>query len=801
MPFVADPDRFRTSIADDLGSLGGVIAPTRAAQLIVPLAEGTVIGEHFVIEDAIGSGGMGIVYRAHDRALDRRVALKIDARGLDVARARREAQALARLAHPNVVTIHEIGVHDGSPFVAMELCAGGTARSWLRARPRSWRDVLALYLAAARGLVAAHDAGLVHRDVKPDNILLGADDRARIGDFGLARDVVGLDGGGTVDRAADADEVVTRTTTSTGRQPDHVTATGAVVGTPRYMAPEQRRGGQVDARADQFSFALALYEALAGADPFPAAAEARIAAIEAGVIAPPARDQRVPRRVLAVLSRGLAADPARRWPSMAAMVSALERAARPRWPWIAGALVVVLAGGAATAFAMRSEAAAPGPDPCAGVVRDLASAWTPGSRAGFLRAHGKAAATASWTADVLDHHTASWAAARTTICIDAVRDPQWSADLVTRAVDCLRSSQRELVELAAIGDVAQGELVGATSNVADPVACGRREQIALTRTTPLTPAAEATRDAVIALASDSERAADSGDVAKARALAGDAMVRAAAGPPIARALAAQAMGRLELATSGIDAAAEHFKSAFFDFRSVSDGSHTFATALQLAQAYAGAGKADLAAEWVTHARAEAERLGGPPWRTAMLESLAALVARARGDHAGAVTANQRGIDALEATGNPVMTPNIIRAYATHATLLAEAGRLDDSIAAARRALAQQEQLLGPDHPDLITSLTNIGLGYSDQGKIDEALPWLMRAKDLADRSLPRDSMPRAMVYLSCGEQLAKRRPAEAVPMLQEVVRIVELSSGKDSDDAKQVRAMLDAATAAAKTDR
>jgi tetratricopeptide (TPR) repeat protein len=182
----------------------------------------------------------------------------------------------------------------------------------------------------------------------------------------------------------------------------------------------------------------------------------------------------------------------------------------------------------------------------------------------------------------------------------------------------------------------------------------------------------------------------------------------------------------------------------------------------------------------------------------LLENVAALIARARGDASGAVAAIDRAIATLERSGDPVMMPTTISSYATKATLLAEAGRLDESIAAARRTVEQQERLLGPDHPDLLPSLTNIGLGYADQGKPDEALPWLARGRDLADRALPADSEQRAVALLNYGETLAKRRPAEALPVLREVVRIIELVSGPDSDDARQVRAVLRAAETAAR---
>ncbi|HLL22712.1 MAG TPA: serine/threonine-protein kinase, partial [Kofleriaceae bacterium] len=209
-------------------TIEGLLARVVATPSVQPLlAPGTQIAARYQLERVLGAGGMGTVYLAHDRQLDRRVAIKLH-RGTELAtHLHDEAVAMARLAHPNVVTVYEVGELDGHPFVAMEYVAGTTLRAWLPKKTR--REILAVLRAAGEGLVAAHAAGLVHRDVKPDNVLVGNDGRTRIGDFGLAqRDQAGTQSGGT----------------------------------PAYMAPEQKRGDDVDARSDQYAFAVMAEEAL-----------------------------------------------------------------------------------------------------------------------------------------------------------------------------------------------------------------------------------------------------------------------------------------------------------------------------------------------------------------------------------------------------------------------------------------------------------------------------------------------------------------------------------------------------------
>ncbi|HEX4621842.1 MAG TPA: serine/threonine-protein kinase, partial [Myxococcaceae bacterium] len=236
--------------------------PAPPPKLDGPLATGTAVGRYTIL-DRIGSGGMGVVYSAYDPKLDRRVALKFfttDTRRRHPSlqtRFMREAQAMAHLSHPNVVAVHDVGTIGEDVFIAMELVNGRDLCAWLKEKNRTWREVVEVMVAAGRGLAAAHTVGLVHRDIKPSNILVGNDGRARVMDFGLARNVEGRED-------SDSDERGGRTSALDKT----LTAKGAVMGTPQYMAPEQRVGSPVDARADQLAFAATLYRALFDKLPF-----------------------------------------------------------------------------------------------------------------------------------------------------------------------------------------------------------------------------------------------------------------------------------------------------------------------------------------------------------------------------------------------------------------------------------------------------------------------------------------------------------------------------------------------------
>lgn len=305
---------------------------------------GSMIGRFMVLRK-IGEGGMGVVFSAYDAELDRRVAIKLiqPAREDEQAFARlvREAQGLARVSHPNVVQVHEIGEHRGSMFIAMEYVAGQTLRGWFEANPeRSWQQSLELLLQAGRGLAAVHEAKLVHRDFKPDNVIVSNDGRVRVLDFGLVRSehsIASVEAASKRPVAAVEDPQLSM---------ESLTQTGAMIGTPAYMSIEQLSGGDTGATTDQYAFCLVAFEALYGKRPFAGRSIPDLTRnILAGKIEPRPANSRVPRGVHEAIIRGLSIDPSQRWPNMPALLEVLEQAlARRRYGWLwagGGAIVAV----------------------------------------------------------------------------------------------------------------------------------------------------------------------------------------------------------------------------------------------------------------------------------------------------------------------------------------------------------------------------------------------------------------------------------------------------------------------------
>jgi tetratricopeptide (TPR) repeat protein len=416
----------------------------------------------FEIMEVIGRGGMGVVVSAFDPELSRKVAIKVLRPGVGVAsetsgRARliREAQAMAQIAHPNVIAVHDVGAVEDSVYIAMELVPGENLRAWQKGR--SWSEIAAVYTQAGRGLAAAHDAELVHRDFKPDNVLIDREGRARVTDFGLASAASEPVGGGGEPRGE-----ISETTPLSAC----LTRTGALVGTPAYMAPEQHLG-EADARADQFAFCVALCEALYGERPFAGRTYDDLAANvlhgrhRVGELAK--RNKKVPRRLRAVIERGLAVDAADRYPSMDALIADLERRPGRKRAALAAAGGLVI-GGVAIAVALVRG----GEDRCAAETARIDAAWDSAARSQLSRAfngtgHSFAAARAERVAAVLSADASTWRARAEALCREppADRGERARRELCRdQALASFRALVAELAEVEAsqLDGLAQGLL-------------------------------------------------------------------------------------------------------------------------------------------------------------------------------------------------------------------------------------------------------------------------------------------------------------------------------------------------------
>ncbi|MEX1364976.1 MAG: serine/threonine-protein kinase [Nannocystaceae bacterium] len=395
----------------DTTILGNATEPMAEDGEETRLPRGTPV-DRYVIIDTLGAGGMGVVYVAYDPELDRRVAIKVllpSLVGEGRPRLIREAQAIARISHPNVVAVYDVGELDGSVFVAMELIEGRTLGKWLREQARTIPQILDAFRQAGRGLAAAHAADLIHRDFKPDNALVGDDGRVRVVDFGLAR------GRGSDDSISPTSGVLSSSLD------EALTEAGAVMGTPAYMAPEQLAGRAATAASDQFSFCVALYEALYGERPFAGDTLASLSvAVYQGDIRSPSSGRSVPSWLRRVLLRGLQTRIEDRYPTMEALLAELSQDPSARRRRVAGGSLLGVAALAAAALAYRSGATREH-SPCAAATQDASAVWNDERRHDLAAAFadtGLVHAPDTWSRveRQIDQYVASWSDHATAAC-------------------------------------------------------------------------------------------------------------------------------------------------------------------------------------------------------------------------------------------------------------------------------------------------------------------------------------------------------------------------------------------------
>jgi len=455
--------RTASTVVDKPAGRSDETSPTVGGTSLHPVTyeQGAQIGRYVVL-GPLGQGGMGTVLRAYDPELDRQIALKIvrlkrrGSRARDRARDRllREAQALGKLSHPNVVAAYDVGVAGEGVFVAMELVEGRTFKTWLREESPDAAEIVRVLVGAGRGVAAAHAAGIVHRDFKPDNILVGDDGRVRVADFGLARAARPEQFDSQEDTPSD-EAVPGEHSSGEHRLSAPLTQFGTVIGTPSYMAAEQYLGEEVDEYTDQFSFCVTLFEALYGSKPFPQDnIEKQRDAVVDGTIADVQAEARVPARLRKIVLRGLSRHKQDRFESMDALLSELsfDPALRRRRVVVAGAMVLL---GATTVVALASRGGTRRAEACGGARDRLDEVWNDEVRAAIEHAfiatkRPYARSIAQRIRRRLDARAVEWVQLRTDVCrATRVRRDQ-SEELMDRRIECLDRRLAEMVALTTL---------------------------------------------------------------------------------------------------------------------------------------------------------------------------------------------------------------------------------------------------------------------------------------------------------------------------------------------------------------
>ncbi len=676
----------------------------------------------FQILETLGQGGMGVVYAAEDAQLDRQVALKVirDAAlsggAGERARLLREARALAKLSHPNVVQVHEVGEHEGDVFIVMELVRGTTLGQWLAAEPRSLPAILERFIAAAQGLEAAHRVGIVHRDFKPTNALVGADGRVRIVDFGLARgEPKGLD-----------ITAVGRTHT-TPDQPEAVTLTTLTqAGTPAYMSPEQAIGAMCDARSDQFSFCVALFEAVYGRRPYTPEQLLAHANHSDAWPSPVPKDGPAPKWLRKVLARGLAPLPAQRFASMAAVIDVLQRAPRQRRRLALAGLAVAVLGATATAGGLL--VGAPAIERCPDPRARLAEVWGPPQRSGLRSAFaatplGEAASVR--TEQALDAYTGRWVDAQRDACEATLVRHEQSATRLDQSSKCLDRARRAFANLTATlptGDLALlSEAEALVADLPDPLRC--RDPAVLDGPAP---ALDLELETLLDRAQIFETTQQGREAA---ATLGLAITRAEAlGDAGGEAQALLLLGKTRARLLREPQGAQDALHRAFD-RAVQAGRSELEPAIWRELAWVTSYELDAAAEarvWLEHARSARTEASDPTERAALL-AVEAQVLQTEQRPAEAVQLRREVLALLQGI-HPPDHPELVLARQDLAVSHGLASDPDEALALHTALWHELRARHGSDHPWTARGELDVGLDYVDLERYPEARLHLERAR-------------------------------------------------------------------------
>jgi len=718
-------------------TLPGPDAPARRERSPGSLAGAPGSMGRFVVLGVLGHGGMGTVLSAFDPVLDRKVAVKVlhvDLRERHVRRLVREAQALAKLSHPHVVQVYEVGEADGSVFVAMELVHGRTLEAWARrSPPPSWRECVRTYLQAGEGLAAIHTEGLLHRDFKPGNAIVDDEGRVKVLDLGLARQAEDASSEAVAEDAGGADAA------AAGPRDDALTRTGVVLGTLAYMPLEQMLGLELDARSDQFSFCVSLYEALYGERPYEGdSMGALVVSLSERHVRPPVPGRAVPRALRRTLLRGLATKPQDRFASMDLLLDELRRQVTPRTRrWLLGGVVV---GMGLLGLGLRQYAEVG--FRCEGAEAELQGVWDPERRqatgAAILGTSlPYAAETWARVEPALDEYAHAWIARHTEVCEATRVHEQQSEELMDLRMACLASRRLELRE--------------AVDVLAQPNATRVTEAVELVAGLP-----------------DLDRCDD------VEAL------RAELPPPEDPEVARQVEAlREQLArTRSLDRVGEYLQALEIAEATV-EPAEALGYAPLVAEALVRRGNlrrrfgrrdealTDLERAYTTALRNRHEDIA----RDAVTE-LVYLVGAEKEQHALGL---QWGKTALALARDPAAEADVLMQIGS---VLKHQGELDAALEHLRRALAIRERLLGPEHLEVAEALNGVATVLRRTGALEDSLALQQRALAIGERLLGPNHPGVAGSHNNIANVLgAMRRHREAREHFEQALRIREASLG------------------------
>ncbi len=783
-----------------------MLAPRRgpaAVDLVRVAQEAKVLGALFrkpqlprfgryIVLDQLGHGGMGVVLKGYDEELNRQVALKVlhsNPTKRQGQRLKREAQALAKLAHPNVVQVFEVGEAEDQVFVAMELVEGQTLRQWHNDRdpPRGWKECVEVYLQAGRGLAAAHAEGLVHRDFKPSNAIVDHQQRVRVVDFGLVR---GVEGGRLDESREDGPEVTLKPKDDALGSP--LTRAGQVMGTLPYMPLEQLDGQLADARSDQFSFCVSLFEAVYGQRPFMGDTMAVLmASVAAGQIRPAPRRTKVPAKLRQVLLRGLTAEPEQRWPSMDTLLAELSTLIVPRSRrWLAVGLTGGLAAlGGTLALGQYAEVR----DRCTGAQTELDGVW---DVARSQQVQGAVLGTdLPYAADTwerieprLDGYAQAWTRKHTEVCEATIKRGEQTDEAMDLRMSCLR--ERKVALRAAVTVLADADdtvvekavrLVEALPSIDPCDDLHRLQQLRQRIPPPEDPQVEQQVEAVRARLAVITAERKAGRPADALEHVEPVVLRAEAleyGPALAEALLERGSARHdndELAEAERDLerafilAAEHGHDAVAA-SAVAWLAFVVGYRQERHERGLGLGKTALALALGPEVEATA--------RATALGSIGSVLDM-QGKHLEALAHHRDTLAIYEQAFGPEHT-SVAMALNNIGIALRRRGMHSEALSHHRDALAIYEQTLSSGHPSVALTLTNIGIALKNQGKLPEALARYRRALTIYERALGKNNAEVADTMNNIGNVLKQQgKLSEALNYHRDALAIWEQTFGKE----------------------